>query len=594
MLWTLPFGPSSSWICPIQALFAGYHLRRVSADSCGGETYMREGAGWLQISTVGFAALNQSRPPEHLVKELVQNSLDAIQDAGGSVELDYHHDGRNFLVECRDSGTGIEDLAAMRVVYLTFKTDSYLKRGRFGRGFKEILSVATSARIVSGGREIHFLEQNGRQVTRETESGSTMAGTRISMTFDWPPETAEQFDVYFDRLLVPNNVQLSLNGRPLPSRRVAHSIEDTLTTEVYNPESHSWRKPRRKTTIELFEIRDNEQPFIYEMGIPVASAEWSAPYHANVLQRVPMNPNRDALASGYSRHIHKTCLPTLLLELTQEETTADWVGVAGAESAPEVQKQIIAKAFGEAAVRSVPTMGKRDFDHDAERFGAAVVKTAQMSSGFREMAKEHLPTAKEAVVEAEINAAKSVAETGFNLADVVQPEDPRFTWIVKQGGQAHVDRCLSFAVWFCQKLVDSTGDMQNQVTGNLALGSKPQLFGTQLGTFLAHWSDDNVLTLAIDVDCFWQQPLGAEALSILVHEAGHARAMHHGKGFVDEIERLAGVAAQVMLEHREEIVRQWPELTAHLAGADNFAIAAHEIAAARPKRSWLADLWRRA
>ena len=93
---------------------------------------MTEGAGWLQISTAGFAALNQSRPPEHLVKELVQNSLDAIQDTGGTVELTYYHDGESFIVNCVDSGAGIENLAAMRVVYLTFKTDSHLKRGRFG------------------------------------------------------------------------------------------------------------------------------------------------------------------------------------------------------------------------------------------------------------------------------------------------------------------------------------------------------------------------------------------------------------------------------------------------------------------------------
>src|SRR5258706_13319844 len=55
--------------------------------------------------------------------------------------------GSNFHVECRDSGNGIHDLTAMRVVYLTFKTDSHLKRGRFGRGFKEILSVARSAAV---------------------------------------------------------------------------------------------------------------------------------------------------------------------------------------------------------------------------------------------------------------------------------------------------------------------------------------------------------------------------------------------------------------------------------------------------------------
>lgn len=529
---------------------------------------MSEGAGWLQISTAGFAALNQSRPPEHLVKELVQNSLDAVQDTGGRVELDYRHDGNRFLVECRDTGTGIADLAAMRVVYLTFKTDSHLKRGRFGRGFKEILSVATSATIISGGREIQFVEEDGRQVTHERDAPSAFPGTRISMTFGWEPETVDEFDAYFDRLLVPSNVQLVLNGAEMPSRAVAHVIEGQLTTEVYNPESRSWRKPRRKTVIELFEVRVDEEPFIYEMGIPVAAAEWTVPYHANVLQRVPMNPNRDALASGYAKRIHKTCLPTLLEELSEDEATADWVGAAGAEAAPEVQKQIITKAFGTEAVRSVPTMGKRDFDHDAERLGAAIVKTAQMSSGFRQMAKAHLPTAKEAVVEAEVKAAKSVAEKGFRLPDVVDQVDPRTAWIDKQGGRGHVEACLAFAVWFCQRLLDSSDEGQHPVTGAFALGREPVLFsGAQIDTFMAHWSSDNVLTLAIDTDCFWQEPFGAEALGVLIHEAAHARAMHHGKGFADEVERLAGVGSAVMFAHHDEIKRRWARLVTQPGGA---------------------------
>jgi len=36
-----------------------------------------------------------------------------------------------------------------------------------------------------------------------------------------------------------------------------------------------------------------------------------------------------------------------------------------------------------------------------------------------------------------------------------------------------------------------------------------------------------MLTLAIDVDGFWHNQLRAKALSILVHEASHAHAMHH-------------------------------------------------------------------
>ena len=79
------------------------------------QTVRPETKGWLQISTAGFAALNQSRPQEHLVKELVQNALDAVEENSGTVEVAYHHDGRDFVVTCRDTGTGIADLSALRV-----------------------------------------------------------------------------------------------------------------------------------------------------------------------------------------------------------------------------------------------------------------------------------------------------------------------------------------------------------------------------------------------------------------------------------------------------------------------------------------------
>jgi anti-sigma regulatory factor (Ser/Thr protein kinase) len=523
------------------------------------QTVRLETKGWLQISTAGFAALNQSRPQEHLVKELVQNALDAVEENSGTVDVAYHHDGHDFVVECHDTGAGIADLSALRVVYLTFKLDSHRKRGRFGRGFKEILSVARSAKIQSGNSEIHFLEEQGRQITREGLARSPVAGTSIKMTFDWPVSVIAEFDAYFSRFLVPDSVTLLLNGRALPHRHVVHGVEATLTTEVYNPESQTWRKPRRKATIQLVAALADETPFIYEMGIPVAAAEWTVPFHVNVLQRVPMNPNRDALASGYAKQIHKACLPTLLPALDPQEATADWVGAAGAQSGASIQKQIITKAFGATAVRSVPSMGKRDFDHDAERMGASVVKTAQMSSGFREMAKEHLPTAQEAVIDAQVKAQERVVESGFGLSDVREKADKRNTWIERQGGRSRVRRCLSFAVWFCQQLVDSSGDKTDRVRGKLALGSEPELFGTEISTFMAHWSDCNVLTLALEVDCFWRDPVGAEALTIYVHEAAHARAMHHGKGFVDEVERLAGIAAHVMFESHYEINRRWPE-----------------------------------
>src|SRR5258706_16113790 len=87
-----------------------------------GKRVVANGDGWLQISTEGFASFNQSRPPGHLVRELVQNAFDALGDAAGSVSLSYRHYGSAFLVECQATGSGIHDLSAMRLLYLTFKT----------------------------------------------------------------------------------------------------------------------------------------------------------------------------------------------------------------------------------------------------------------------------------------------------------------------------------------------------------------------------------------------------------------------------------------------------------------------------------------
>jgi signal transduction histidine kinase len=64
--------------------------------------------GWLAVSTEGFAAMNAGRDPAHLVKELVQNALDAVGD-GGRIELDCRPgpDAGTVLITCRDNGCGM-------------------------------------------------------------------------------------------------------------------------------------------------------------------------------------------------------------------------------------------------------------------------------------------------------------------------------------------------------------------------------------------------------------------------------------------------------------------------------------------------------
>jgi hypothetical protein len=101
--------------------------------SCIPTTMTMQSAGWLSISTEGFAAMNAARPAEHLIKELVQNAFDSfVEGQPGRIELRYSSQTEGLVVECADNGSGISNLGDLRVVYLTHKTDSHLKRGRFG------------------------------------------------------------------------------------------------------------------------------------------------------------------------------------------------------------------------------------------------------------------------------------------------------------------------------------------------------------------------------------------------------------------------------------------------------------------------------
>lgn len=116
----------------------------------------------MSIRTEGFAAMNAARPPEHLLKELVQNALDSLDpDGGGRVCLSDGLQGELLLVHCADNGIGIDNLAELRVVYRTHKTDSHRKRGRFGRGFKEALCIAEQARGASGKQPLALLQESG-------------------------------------------------------------------------------------------------------------------------------------------------------------------------------------------------------------------------------------------------------------------------------------------------------------------------------------------------------------------------------------------------------------------------------------------------
>ncbi|MGA2501748.1 MAG: ATP-binding protein [Tepidisphaeraceae bacterium] len=71
--------------------------------------------------------MNAGREPAHLVKELVQNALDALSQDGGEILLDCEDDAASGTVRitCRDNGCGVSNLANIRTVFYTNKTATF-------------------------------------------------------------------------------------------------------------------------------------------------------------------------------------------------------------------------------------------------------------------------------------------------------------------------------------------------------------------------------------------------------------------------------------------------------------------------------------
>jgi hypothetical protein len=510
---------------------------------------------WLAVSTDGFAEQNAARPPEHLVKELVQNGMDALtlppEGEGGTIEVTCagEPDGRTW-VYCSDTGCGIDDMENLRTVFWTSKQDSHLKRGRMGRGFKEMLCLCQHCEVTSKHFTAVFHKTpGGKRLFAVDPTDKDVVGTNICMLMPWnPEETIPAVEAYFETFLPPGGVTLIVNGKTIGHKKPKHQIATSLTTEAFV--KGKWVKPTTKTSVELIPTKHGSVGMIYEMGIPVCPVEWESPYHANILQRVPMNPNRDAVMSGFPAKIHRACLPSILGEMSSEEARSAWVGEAAARTSDEaIQKEVLTRAFGKNLARSVPNFGKFNHDADAEEVaGAKILDTKQLSGSFRELARTHIPTSSE--------IAKAAKDEKRQLAVSPAEAQKRHTALMRKHGKKRVTSVCAFHQWLANLVLAELfpGETPRRCTVHVA-----DFNGTAEGT----WSEDfQILTLALDLPRIWATPMHRENFALLIHETAHELAAHHGNSFARAMETTAGAAIKTLFEQRQSLGEWEEKLTA--------------------------------
>jgi hypothetical protein len=307
-------------------------------------------ANWFEVSKEGLAKLLARKGKEFMLYELIQNGWDTrARRVDALLESIPHMRGLARLVVEDDDPDGFKDLKhAFTLFAESEKKGDPTKRGRFNLGEKLVLALAVEATVASTKGTVHFSKEGREMGGERREAGSRFAAT-VRVTKD---EVAEMEKAIF-RLIQPGDVETTFNGKPLPRRRCITSFQCTLPTEIADEEG-ALRRTERKTTIEVHEVLPGEEASVYEMGIPVV-ASGDDRWHYNVLQKVPLNSDRDNVTPAYLRLLRTEVLNHLHTALVEKDAARNWIRDGSAQANKEALDRVMDLRFGKKRVIADPT-----------------------------------------------------------------------------------------------------------------------------------------------------------------------------------------------------------------------------------------------
>lgn len=456
----------------------------------------------FEVDTEGFAALHGGREPWELVKELVANAWDEdITEC--FVDVEPH--GRAACITVQDDGPGFANIEdAWTLFRHTPKRGRPEVRGRFNVGEKEILSVASSAQIVTSGRTITFPKSGGRTVSRTPQKTD---GTVIQVIIDWTAEQRGGLIAMLQRFIPPPGTVFRVNGAHIIRPRTVTMTDAVLPSVIQSGPGEPLRPTHRKTCITILEAPDGDA-WLYEMGIPIQPI--ACEYHVDIGQKVPMSQNRNSVRDAYIRDVYAEVLNATADRITEANAAATWVrqAVEDDRSTDEAVAAVRTARYGENAVlwSSDPQANEA-----AYAAGYDVIHPRTMSPAER----ERMTSAGDAPMK-----RSSEVFRGNDQAKV-QTCEP----------DAYMTGVAAHAAWL----------------GSHLLGYAPAVRFVESSQPLAAWWDEGTITFNVSrLGATWFAPDNVEGHDeLILHELAHdgPSVDHHRGGFVDRLPRLAAQMA---------------------------------------------------
>ena len=309
---------------------------------------------WFDVDKDGLAKILDRRGGKaFILYELLQNAWDEECTEVHLKLSPIENKPACMLSITDDSPDGFADLRdAFTLFAESKKKNNPESRGRFNLGEKLVLACCRRASVISTKGGVEFKEDGTRVSRRGVRKSGTLFEAEVSMTREEYKDCCEAID----KLLPPDNQCVTyFNDRRIQHRKMVAKFEATLPTEVSGADG-SLRRTSRKTTVEIYPVKDGEVASIYEMGIPVV--ETGDKYHVNVLQTVPTNLDRDNVTPSYLRKIRTLTLNAIHTFLTDaQEVNAGWVrdALEDKDCSNAAAITVVTKRYGDKVVSFDPS-----------------------------------------------------------------------------------------------------------------------------------------------------------------------------------------------------------------------------------------------
>lgn len=330
---------------------------------------------WFNVDREGLRRQLRKRGIAWAVFELVQNAWDTDAECV-DVRLEAIS-GAPFatLTVGDDSSHGFLDIEHAYTMFAPSNSAAHpTRRGRWNTGEKLVLAICRSAEICTTSGTVRFNEDGTRTRGRSCRERGTVFAGEIRMTRDEMREAAEQML----RLIPP--IPTSFNGRRIERPEPIHTFEATLPTVTVDADGYL-KPSRRKCVIELY-AGDGE---ILELGIPVVECDLG--YRVNVLQKVPLNSDRDNVPPSFVKALRVEILNEMHDRI--EDVGEPWVSeaISDARCKGEAVRSVVRGRFGERAVVAVP--GDPVANATAESRGYTVVHGGALPAGAWANVRKH-------------------------------------------------------------------------------------------------------------------------------------------------------------------------------------------------------------